>query len=211
MTQAHTTEGLLQILADEYRACINGQRLNLTATVSGVNPLIDQFLNAEGIQKFTAYLDFRAAVHRYQLEHQVSGIVWRRVTLGDNVLDYPEVDEQLIALPSDLQVLQAAKAKVLMFWQRVLADEALALDATLDLYLAVNRGQAFEPISQSDIDRIAQRSEWATLTKHQHADFLEIVLQMGWGEPHEALYKRGWPDSGSEFIYAVTPGHTPIG
>jgi len=61
-------------------ACLLGQRLNLAAKVSG-NPLIDKYLRSDGIQKFTAYQDFKAAVHRYQREHRVSGIVWRQLTL----------------------------------------------------------------------------------------------------------------------------------
>jgi len=54
--------------------------LNLAAKVSG-KPLIDKYLRSDGIQKFTAYQDFKAAVHRYQREHRVSGIVWRQLTL----------------------------------------------------------------------------------------------------------------------------------
>jgi hypothetical protein len=209
MTTVYTTECLLRILADEYRACVNGQRLNLAATVSGVNPLIDQFLNAEGIQKFTAYLDFRATIHRYQLEHQVSGIVWRQIEIADHTLEYPEVDEQLIALPNDLKILQAAKPRVLSFWQQVVCGEDV--QATLmDLYLVVNRGQNCQAIAQADVRQLAQRTEWASLAKHEHTNFLELVLQLGWGKPSEALYKRGWPESGSEFVYAVSPGHHPI-
>jgi hypothetical protein len=210
MTTVYTTECLLRILADEYRACVNGQRLNLAATVSGVNPLIDQFLNAEGIQKFTAYLDFRAAVHRYQLEHQVSGIVWRQIAIADQTLSYPEVDEQLIALPSDLKILQAAKPQVLNFWQQIVSGDQDVQTTAMDLYLGVNRGQDYQAIGEADVKQIAQRTEWATLTKHQHINFLELVLQLGWGKPSEALYKRGWPESGSEFVYAVSPGHSPI-
>jgi hypothetical protein len=210
MKQLYTTAGLLQILAEEYRSCVNGQRLSLTATVSGINPLIDQFLNPEGIQKFTAYLDFRTTVHRYQQEHQISGIVWRQLIHRDQVLNYPEVDEQLIALASDLKILQAAKPTVYQFWQQALAREAVNLNAPLDLYIGGNPGQEYQPITQPDVDQIAGRSEWATLSKHQQADFLELVLQLGWGKLEEALYKRGWPESRSQFIVAVTPGHTPI-
>jgi hypothetical protein len=202
MSTVYTTEDLLKILAKEYQACLKGQRLNLTATVSGVNPLIDQFVNTKGIQKFTAYLDFRATVHRYQVEHQVSGIVWRQLTIKGQVLRYPEVDEQLIALPSDLAILRNAKAAVLDFWSQVTEQ--------MDLYLAVNRGKEHHLTTRVDVDRIAQRSEWVSLAKYEHANFLEIILQLGWGEPREARYQRGWPESGSEFVCAVNPGNRPI-
>lgn len=45
----YSTEELINILASERRACMNGERLNLAASASG-NPLLDKFLKPEGIQ-----------------------------------------------------------------------------------------------------------------------------------------------------------------
>lgn len=202
MPKVYTTEELIKILATERRACLNGQRLNLAAKTSGVNPLIDKFLKPEGIQKFTAYQDFKAAVHRYQREHNVSGIVWRQLTLKDKTLRIPEVDAQLIALPSDIETLKAAKNSIMLFWHEATAD--------MDLYLSVNNGKDHRMIMAPDVDRIACGTEWASLWKWEKSDFLEIVLQLGWGKPEEAAYKRGWPHSGSEYIHAVNPGNSPI-
>jgi hypothetical protein len=202
MPKVYTTEELIKILATERRACLNGQRLNLAAKTSGVNPLIDKFLKPEGIQKFTAYQDFKAAVHRYQREHNVSGIVWRQLTLKDKTLRIPEVDAQLIALPSDMETLKAAKNSIMLFWHEATAE--------MDLYLSVNNGKDHRMIMAPDVDRIACGTEWASLWKWEKSDFLEIVLQLGWGKPEEAAYKRGWPHSGSEYIHAVNPGNSPI-
>ncbi|MBD1907439.1 hypothetical protein NDI37_18155 [Funiculus sociatus GB2-A5] len=202
MPKVYTTEELIKILATERRACLNGQRLNLAAKTSGVNPLIDKFLKPEGIQKFTAYQDFKAAVHRYQREHNVSGIVWRQLTLKNKTLRIPEVDAQLIALPSDMETLKAAKNSIMLFWHEATAE--------MDLYLSVNNGKDHRMIMAPDVDRIACGTEWASLWKWEKSDFLEIVLQLGWGKPEEAAYKRGWPHSGSEYIHAVNPGNSPI-
>jgi len=202
MPKVYTTEELIKILATERRACLNGQRLNLAAKTSGVNPLIDKFLKPEGIQKFTAYQDFKAAVHRYQREHNVSGIVWRQLTLKDKTLRIPEVDAQLIALPSDMETLKAAKNSIMLFWHEATTE--------MDLYLSVNNGKDHRMIMAPDVDRIACGTEWASLWKWEKSDFLEIVLQLGWGKPEEAAYKRGWPHSGSEYIHAVNPGNSPI-
>lgn len=111
MTKVYTTEELIQILADERHACLQGQRLKLVATASG-NPVIDKFIKTDGVQKFTAYQDFKAAVHHYQREHGVSGIVWRQLMVKGKTLCYPEIDAQLIALPRDLETLKAVKASV---------------------------------------------------------------------------------------------------
>ncbi|MFB2972127.1 hypothetical protein ACE1CD_24470 [Aerosakkonema sp. BLCC-F183] len=197
----YTTKELIEILAQERQACLMGQRLNLTAKASG-NPLIDKFLKSEGAQKFAAYQDFKETIHRYQREHEVSGIVWRQVTVNGKTLQMPEVDAQLIALKSDIETLKVAKPSILAFWYEVTAG--------MDLYLSVNNGKDFRSISPADVGRISQRTEWAGLCNFEKSDFLEIILQLGWGKPEEAVYKRGWPTSGSEYIHAVKPGNRPI-
>lgn len=201
MSKVYSTEELIQILADERRACMNGERLNLAASASG-SPLLDQFLKPDGIQKFSAYRDFKAAVHQYQRQYQVSGIVWRQLTMKGKTLRYPAVDEQLVALSSDLEILKAAKASILAFWYSVTQE--------MDLYLSINSGKDYRQILTAEVEAIAQRTEWSSLLAHGNSTFLEIILQLGWGKPEEASYKRGWPISGSEYVHAVNPGKRPI-
>ncbi|HLO83514.1 MAG TPA: hypothetical protein VK203_00695 [Nostocaceae cyanobacterium] len=202
MTKIYTTQELISILANERQACLKGERLKLEVTVSG-NPVIDQFITTEGLQKFTAYQDFKSAIHTYQQENQVSGIVWKDITIKGQTLHYPEVDTQLIALPSDLEIIKTAKNSILEFWYTVTTD--------MDLYLSFNNGKDYQQIFNIDVERIGQRTEWATLCKWENTNFLEIILQLGWGKPEEASYKRGRPLSGSEFVHAVNPGNYPIG
>ncbi|MCC5635787.1 hypothetical protein LC593_07950 [Nostoc sp. CHAB 5844] len=202
MSKVYTTEELIQILAAERQACLKGERLKLEVTVSG-NPVIDQFIRTEGFQKFTAYQDFKAAIHNYQREHHVSGIVWREMTVKGQSLRYPEVDTQLVALTSDMAILQSAKNSILNFWYEVTTD--------MDLYLSFNNSKQHQQITTSDVERIAQRTEWTSLWKWENPNFLELILQLGWGNPEEASYKRGRPHSGSEYIHAVNPGNLPIG
>ena len=201
MSQVYSTEELIKILADERRACINGERLNLAASASG-SPLLDQFLKPDGIQKFSAYRDFKAAVHRYQRQHQVSGIVWRQLTMKGKTLRYPAVDDQLAALSSDLEILKAAKVSILAFWHTVTQG--------MDLYLSINSGKDYRQIRLDEVGAITKGTEWASLSVHGNSTFLEIILQLGWGQPEEASYKRGWPLSGSEYIHAVKPNQRPI-
>lgn len=202
MSKVYTTDELIQILAAERQACLKGERLKLEVTVSG-NPVIDQFIRTDGLQKFTAYQDFKAAIHNYQQEYQVSGIVWREMMVKGKILRYPEVDNQLIALDSDLEIIKSAKNSILNFWYEVTAQ--------MDLYLSFNNSKQYQKITISDVERIAQITEWASLWKWENTNFLEMILQMGWGKPEEASYKRGRPKSGSEFIHAVNPGNQPIG
>jgi len=201
MSKVYSTEELIKILADERRACMNGQRLNLAAPVSG-NPLIDRFVKPEGIQKFSAYRGFKAAVHDYQRQHQVSGIVWRQLKIKGRNLHYPSVHEQLAALTSDLAILQTAKTSILDFWCDVTQE--------MDLYLSIKSGKQYRQIMTHEVPAIVRRTEWVSLSRHGNSNFLEIILQLGWGKPEEAFYKRGWPTSGSEYIHAVNPGQHPI-
>ncbi|MFM2063132.1 MAG: hypothetical protein RLZZ507_2802 [Cyanobacteriota bacterium] len=202
MYKVYTTQELIEILAAERLACLKGERLKLEVKVSG-NPVIDQFITTEGLQKFTAYQDFKASIHEYQRENQVSGILWKDLTVKGKTLHYPEVDAQLIALNSDLEILKSAKKSMLEFWDQITAE--------MDLYLSVSNGKLHEKINTLDVERIAQRTEWASFLKWENSNFLELILQMGWGKPEEAAYKRGRPHSGSEFIHAVNPGNFPIG
>ncbi|MGI8500476.1 MAG: hypothetical protein ACR2LR_04970 [Hassallia sp.] len=202
MSKVYSTEELIQILRSERQACLKGERLKLELTVSG-NPLIDQFIKSDGLQKFTAYEDFKAAIHDYQKEYQVSGIIWRKVTIKSKTLRYPEVDTQLIGLPYDLEILKNAKDSLLNFWDEVTDG--------MDLYLSFNNSKQYQNIFKADVERVAQRTEWASLCVFENSNFLEIILQLGWGKPEEASYKRGRPHSGSEYIHAVNPGNRPIG
>ncbi|MEH1948427.1 MAG: hypothetical protein V7K77_15975 [Nostoc sp.] len=202
MSKVYTTQELIQILAAERQACLKGKRLKLEIKVSG-NPVIDQFISTDGLQQFTAYQDFKAAIHEYQKENRVSGIIWREVTVKGKNLHYPEIDTELIALNGDLEILKAAKNSIVEFWYEV--------SMGMDLYLSFNNSKQYQQIVTSDVERIVQRTEWASLCKWENSSFLEMILQLGWGKPEEAYYKRGRPRSGSEYIHAVNPGNRPIG
>ncbi|MEH2041413.1 hypothetical protein [Nostoc sp.] len=202
MSKVYTTQELIQILAAERQACLKGKRLKLEIKISG-NPVIDQFIRTDGLQQFTAYQDFKTAIHEYQKENRVSGIIWREVTVKGKNLHYPEIDTELIALNGDLEILKAAKNSIVEFWYEVTEG--------MDLYLSFNNSKQHQQIVTSDVERIVQRTEWASLCKWENSNFLEMILQLGWGKPEEAYYKRGRPRSGSEYIHAVNPGNRPIG
>jgi hypothetical protein len=202
MSKIYSTQELIQILATERQACLKGDRLKLEVTVSGI-PVIDQLIRTEGLQKFAAYQEFKTTIHEYQREYQISGIVWKDLTIKGQTLHYPEVDPELIALVNDLEILKAAKSSILEFWY-VLTDN-------MDLYLSVSNNKLYQQVLKIDVERIVQRTEWVNLSKLENTNLLEIILQLGWGKPEEASYKRGRPTSGSEFVHAVNSGNYPIG
>lgn len=201
MDQPYTTQDLVEILARERAACMRGQRLALHASASG-NPHLDRVLPSDGLQKFRAYQQFRDTIHQYQRDRGVSGLVWRRVTVGEQTLQFPEIHEQLLALPQDLAVLHGHLPVVMEFWRRSVA--------TMDLYWGGATGRQFSPVAPAEVERMVDRSRWAMLHKHERSDFLEVVLQLGWGNPTLARDRHGWPESGCEYIHAVKAGQRPI-
>lgn len=201
MSQVYTTEDLLSILAAEYEACLKGQRLNLAATRTEINPVVAPFVNTEAVQKFTAYRDFRDTIHRYQIEHQVSGIVWRQLIVKGQTLHYPEVAEQLIALPQDLEILRQAKAEILQFWQQAIAG--------MDLYFASNHGRDHRRLAAAELMPLVSNRTWLSLAKHERSDFLQLVLLLG-APDFQLTEAPSWLERGGEFICAVNPGQTPI-
>jgi hypothetical protein len=207
MPHIYSTQDLLQILADERSACVNGQRLDLAAQPSGINPLLDRFIEPTGIQKFTAYEKFRATIHQYQRDHHVSGLIWPEITIGNATVKSPQIDDELISVTNDLRVLRAARPRMLGFWYR--ATESLTL------FLRVSGATGFQPIDRAEIKSIQDRSAWAVLSCQGQGENRELILQLGWGKPEDAKYPRGlpgsFPESGSEFIHAVLPGRMPIG
>lgn len=200
MSQVYSTEDLIAILAQERQACMRGERLSLNIQLSG-HPIIDQFVAVEGVQNFIAYKDFKSTIHRYQREHQVSGIIWQDIIIGGQTLRYPAIHDQLIALPQDLDILQQAKSKILHFWHQV--------TVAMDIFIA--DGRRYQQITHQEIEPISQRTQWALIYKWENSSYLEILLQLGWGQPTEASYQRSLPHSGSRCIHAVYPGTRPIG
>jgi len=203
MTEVYSTQDLIEILAAEREACLRGDRLNLKATPFIGNAAVDRWLDPSPMQKFAAFQDFCQQVHRYQRDRDVSGIVWCELTASGRSLRFPRVHDRLIALDRDFPVLHAAKRSVLDFW----------LDATegMDLYLGLNGGKIYEPLDREAVMAIERRSQWADIWMSKGRRFLQIVLQLGWGAPNEADYRRGSLRSGCEYLYAVCPGQLPIG
>ncbi len=202
MDKVYSTQDLIEILQSERQACLRGERLHLSEKAGSGHPVIDQFLKTEGIQKYTAYQGFKSAVHHYQREHGVSGLVWQQVDIDGQSLEFPAAHHHLLALPQDVQQMREALPNILSYWE--------CLTAAMDLYLAVNRGKDFVPIAGEELEAIAHRTDWATIRAWQRQDFLEILLQLGWGQPADAAHWRSWPTSGSEYIHAVRPGCQPI-
>jgi hypothetical protein len=184
----YTTQQLIQILEQEMRATWKGERILLSSEQRINNPVIAKAIDLQKAGKVFAYQDFRREIHNYQQQHRVSGIIWRECTYGGKSIRYPELHNQLIAVPGDKETLMAAKKTVVGFWREMTQN--------MNFWLAANR---YRPITPESIDEFVEEAEWAEIDVTQ----TELFLGLCWGNPQEYQYQWAKPNSGCHRIIAA--------
>jgi hypothetical protein len=184
---AYTTDELIKFLELELRATWSGQRLIFNASEKLDNPVVAKAIDLNKTSKVFVFRDFRQQIHQYQLDYQVSGIVWRGVSFQDKTIKFPEVYNQLIPIEGDKEILQQAKTAVIDFWRDV--------TQRMKYYLA---GDRTAPVTTTILEQMYEEAEWAELDAGKE----EIYLGLCWGNPHEYIYRWAKPDSGCHRIIA---------
>ncbi|TVQ52135.1 MAG: hypothetical protein EA366_14435 [Spirulina sp. DLM2.Bin59] len=188
---AYTTAELIEILDREMRASCEGKRVLLSAEARlNADPVLALALGADKISNVYAYREFREQIHHYQREHNISGLIWRRCQFQGHPLRFPELHNQLIAIPEDLVTLRQAKGEVLAFWHLV--------SASLRLWLL---GKTDQEINPGFVEELAREAEWAEVD----VTMTEVYLGLCWGKPEERHCQWAFPESGCRRIVA-TPG-----
>ena len=185
----YTTQELIQILDQELQATWQGRRIVLSSAERINNPVIAKALNLQKISKVFAYQDFRRQIHEYQHQYRVSGLVWRETTFKEQRLRFPELHNQLVAVPGDKETLIAAKESVWEFWQEVTEE--------MSFWLA---GDRHRQITADYTKYLARQAEWAEID----AARTELYLGLCWGNPQECQYRWAKPKSGCNRIIAAT-------
>lgn len=184
----YTTEQLIQILDQELRANWKGERILLSSTERMSNPVIAKALGSNKLSKVFAYQDFRAQIHDYQLQHRVSGIIWRECTFEGQTVRSPELHDQLAAVPGDKEILISAKPAILDFWRQT--------TAAMKFWLA---GHEPQPIPPEQVEQLSQEAEWVEID----AARTDLYLSLCWGDPKECHYRWAYPDSSCIRIIAA--------
>jgi hypothetical protein len=184
----YTTQQLIEILEQELRATWKGERILLSSADRIDNPVIAKALDWQKVSKVFVYQDFRRQIHEYQQQHRVSGIIWRECTFGGKSIRFPELHNQLIAVPGDKEMLIAAKESVLDFWRE--------MTQKMNFWLVANR---YRPIAADSIEEFIQEVEWAEIDAAQ----TELYLGLCWGNPQEYQYHWAKPRSGCHRIIAA--------
>ena len=184
----YSTSELIDILDRELQANWRGERVLLAPAERLNNPAIAMALDPGKLSKVFAYREFRGQIHAYQLEHGVSGIVWRTCRFQDREIELPEVHNHLVALEGDKQILQAAKSAVIEFWHEMTADMKFWLS-----------GKSLQVLPREKLPTLIDRAEWAILDAARE----ELYLGLCWGKPEECSCDWARPESGCDRVIAA--------
>ncbi len=185
---SYTTEQLIQILDQELQATWRGERIVFSSADRIHNPVISKAIGAERLSKVFAYRDFRSQIHQYQLQHDVSGLVWRTCTFRGKTVRSPEIHNQLIPVPQDKDALVAAKQSISNFWHEI--------TRTMTYWIA---GHDPTQTTPDYVERLIDEAEWIEID----AARTELYLSLCWGNPKECHYKWAYPQSHCERIIAA--------
>jgi len=186
----YSTQDLLDILDQEMQATCQGQRILLNAGDRLNHAGVAKALNPQRLGAVFAYQDFRAAVHCYQLEHQISGLVWQTCQFRGGQIRRPELHPQLTALEQDKTVLMAFKNSMVDFWEQ----QTLGMNYWL-------LGSVPRLVAMASLSLWRQEAEWAELEAGQE----ELFLSLCWGHPQQSAYEWAKPHSG-RYLLVAAPG-----
>ena len=191
----YTTDELIEILDRELKENLKGKRVVLSSAQRINDPVVAKALNMDRVNKVFAYRDFRSQIHKYQQKHQVSGIIWRNCTFEGQTITYPEIHSQLVAIPTDKDILISARQEILEFWDRVTTK----MNFWLVNNSTGNNGNHHQPIEPSYLKKLINQTEWAEID----AARTEVYLGLCWGEPQDHQYQWAKPKSGCDRIVAT--------
>ncbi|MEL6440822.1 MAG: hypothetical protein AAFQ80_16395 [Cyanobacteria bacterium J06621_8] len=191
----YTTEELIKILDCELKENWKGKRVLLSSAERINDPVVAKALNMDQVNKVFAYRDFRSQIHEYQLQHGVSGIIWRTCTFNQQSITYPEIHNQLIPVEGDKAILIEARAQILDFWYQATSDMKYWLvNQRVD-----HQGNHHQLITRDYLHKLVSQTEWAEID----AARTEIYLGLCWGDPQEYCYQWAKPKSGCDRIIAT--------
>lgn len=212
MNKPQSAEELNALLTAQRKAVMSGHKIVMGNGHPRLRALVEQtfnqtlssdpmckFLGLEGLESIWTYHDYRERIQKYQVENQISAIEWQVVTLGDRLVSFPQINDQLACLDSDLQVLRNYRTAVVEAWAEYSQNKGLMFWYE-DSYR--NHSGVYCDVSCENVLRLANCCEWAML--HDWQDEQEVVLQVGWGNPLEAGY-YDHPESDSFYFHSALP------
>lgn len=156
-----------------------------------------EFGGVDALKGCVGYWDDRDAVHRYQIEHNVSGLSIRETTIAGKTFRHTDFDWQLQLLDSDLKVLEDSVPGVVNDFKSLAAGYHIAIEDA--------ETEALHPIPFEQIDSEAAGATYAWLSEDSWEPYVcaeqgplfgrtlcrnvaklrpdSIVLHLSWGRP----------------------------
>lgn len=192
--QIKTARELADLLKAERDALVSGEK-GLPMTVDSAiakeieqNEGVGAFLGVEGMCQIAYYHDFREQVQQYQLKHNISGLTIEEIELNGRKLRYPRSQDQLLLTADDLDVLKAAKERIVAFFLEYVQQGLFYLSHNL----YGKGGSEWEMQTTPEfIQYFADCMDWADLRIYSEGDGIEVTLELGYGDPTEAPFSNG--------------------
>lgn len=196
-----TTEELQEIVQREHDSFMNKEKglpIKLSdeqaEQVERQAGLMGAFLGVERMATLSYFHDFKEQIWNYQREHEVSGLLIEEIEVDGKSIRFPSQAYWLILLESDLDILKAAKERMVDFFADYVRNNLVYLS-----YEIYNKeGGNWDMQTTLDfILHFAQDMDWALLSKGSiFGD--QVSLGLGYGSADENLRDK---DKGSELWY----------
>lgn len=162
----------------------------------GEETLFVNFLSDMGSSfcyKTYSYWTYREDIQRYQLKHQISSVFDAVVSWGSDTLIYPEISNQLLMIPGDVEKVMIVK-NMIVDWFISFAKECIQKDAYLLKQDSLYADFVFRHNNLEKISQIAQNYEWASLN---HEPFISPVGELD----HDKFLCHWWEKEYNLFLF----------
>lgn len=127
------------------------------------------------------YAVVRSAIQKYQVAHQISGLMLNSVRLGDRILSFHEQCDQLLLLPSDFDILRSERDLILAAFLQWVQDFNLYIYEEL-----FDEAGSVVFYSPESLRHFASSCDWAIVRGFSDGD---ADFRIGYGSQVESMYR----------------------
>lgn len=208
LVKIFTTEELILILESQRNQVMNGIKLidelerdqGLTIPKQQIEDFY-RFLSEMKSQGVDKVWDTRERIWEYQKLHNISGIAYKSVTVGENSYTLPFAHDQLIMVDGDAKILKNAIPTTKEAFEQYIKCNPLAY-IYLEYHDKWGSTHDIQTTAEAILRQIDYYSEWCDLgwvELHFYNEH-EGRISIGWGNPIDAIYKKHDKKDGSERI-----------
>ena len=178
-----TTEELNEILKKEQSALLHGDKGFPVRLMEQETGVFNGSLGFDRLASVSCFHEFKEQIWAYQHKHEVSGLLIEKIEMGGKTLRFPRQAGFLSLIDSDLDVLKAAKDRMVDFFADYVRNNFVYLSQ--DIYNS--QGGHWEMETTLDfVLYFATEMEWAWLCQGNYSEDEVFCLGLGYGNPDES-------------------------